>query len=169
MSQNHRVESDQNTELRTYYRFIKVRKKVKRERNREHNLDMSTSLERRRRRKPSHILMRNIVIVTSVVSAVINLVVLAISASAGKQSFELQHDKTNKMTYAPSGDSDQLPSSLIRVFVVRVKKPWILSYPLSVQRSLWSDLADAQADLSLRRDHRSFCWFVMRRLILINR
>ena len=37
------------------------------------------------------------------------------------------------------------PPSLIRVFAVRMKKPWILSYPLSAQRILWSDLADAQA------------------------
>ena len=27
------------------------------------------------------------------------------------------------------------------------------------QRRLWSDWADAQADLSLRRSHMSFCWF----------
>ena len=31
------------------------------------------------------------------------------------------------------------------VFAVRMKKPWVLSYPLSVQRRLWSDWA--------------FCWF----------
>ena len=46
---------------------------------------------------------------------------------------ELPHDKTNKMACAPSKDSDQpghLPS-LIRVFAVRMKKPWDLSYPLS--------------------------------------
>ena len=39
--------------------------------------------------------------------------------------------KTNKMTSAPSEDSDQpeLTLSLIRVFAVRMKKPWVLSYP----------------------------------------
>ena len=44
-----------------------------------------------------------------------------------------QHDKTNKMTCAPSKDSDQPghPPSLIRVFAVRMKKHWVLSYPLS--------------------------------------
>ena len=60
----------------------------------------------------------------------------------------------------PSEDSDQpghLPS-LIRVFAVRMKKPWFLSYLLSTQRRLWSDWADAQADLSLLGAH-SFCWF----------
>ena len=33
------------------------------------------------------------------------------------------------------------------------KKAWVLSYPLSAQRRLWSDWADAQADLSLRCPH----------------
>ena len=60
------------------------------------------------------------------------------------------HDKNNKMICAPS---------LIRVFAVRMKKHWDLSYPLSVQRSLWSVRADAQADLKLRWAHMSFCWF----------
>ena len=56
---------------------------------------------------------------------------------------------------APSEDSDQPghSPSLIRVFAVRMKKAWVLSYPLSAQRRLWSDLADAQADLSLRWAH----------------
>ena len=60
-----------------------------------------------------------------------------------------------------SEDSDQPghPPCLIRVFVVRMKKPWVLSYPLSTQRRLWSDWVDAEADRSLRWAHRSFCWF----------
>ena len=67
---------------------------------------------------------------------------------------------------APSEDSDQTghPPSLIRVFAVRMKKAWVLSYPLSAQRRLWSDWADAQADLSLRWAHSHFVGFVMRRL-----
>ena len=44
------------------------------------------------------------------------------------------------------------------VFIVRMKKPWVLSYPLSAQRRLWSDWADAQADPSLHWALRSFCW-----------
>ena len=70
-------------------------------------------------------------------------------------------DKTNKIAFAPSEDSDQPghSPSLNRVFVVRMKKPWDLSYPMSVQRRLWSDWADAQADLSLRWAHMPFCWF----------
>ena len=40
------------------------------------------------------------------------------------------------MACAPSEDSDQPghPPSLIRVFAVRMKKDWDLSYPLSAQR-----------------------------------
>ena len=51
---------------------------------------------------------------------------------------EPPHDKTNKVACAPSEDSDQpghLPS-LIRAFAVRMKKPWVLSYPYSTQRRL---------------------------------
>ena len=57
-----------------------------------------------------------------------------------------------------SEDSDQPehPLSLIRVFAVRMKKAWVLSYPLSAQRRFWSDWADAQANLSLRWAHSHF-------------
>ena len=59
------------------------------------------------------------------------------------------------MACAPSEDSDQpghLPS-LIRVFAVRMKKAWVISYPLSAQRRLCPDCVDAQADLRLRLAH----------------
>ena len=45
-----------------------------------------------------------------------------------------------------------------RVFTVRMKKAWVLSYPLRAQQRLWSDSVDAQADLSLL-GAQSFCWF----------
>ena len=63
----------------------------------------------------------------------------------------------------PREDSDQPGhlSSLIRVFAVCLKKAWVLSYPLSAQQRLWSDLADAQADLNLRWAHTHFVGFVM--------
>ena len=67
---------------------------------------------------------------------------------------------------APSEDSDQpghLPS-MIRDFAVCMKKPCVLSYPLSAQRRLWSDRANARADLSLRWAHSHFVGFVMSRL-----
>ena len=56
---------------------------------------------------------------------------------------------------APSEDSDQRghPPSLIRVFDVCKKKARVLSCPLSAQRRLWTDWANAQADLSLRCAH----------------
>ena len=77
------------------------------------------------------------------------------------KTFDPPHDKTNTMACAPSEDSDQpghLPR-LIRVFTVRMKKAWVISYPLNAQRRLWSNWADAQADLSLRWAHMSLCWF----------
>ena len=64
---------------------------------------------------------------------------------------EPRHDKTNKMSVRPT------KPSLIRVFAVRMKKPWVLSYPLSAQWRLWSDWAHVQADPSLRWAH---CHFV---------
>ena len=57
---------------------------------------------------------------------------------------EPPHDKTNKMACAPSQDSEQPwhPPSQIRVFAVRMKKAWVLSYPLSAQRRRYSDWAE---------------------------
>ena len=48
-----------------------------------------------------------------------------------------------------SAQSDQRhPPRLIRVFAVRMKKAWVLSYPLSAQRRLLSDFTDVHDDLS---------------------
>ena len=54
---------------------------------------------------------------------------------SGVYLIEPLHDKTSKMAYVPSEDSDQLGHlpSLIRVFVVRMKKHRVLSYPLNAQ------------------------------------
>ena len=49
---------------------------------------------------------------------------------------EPPHDKTNKMAIAPSEDQPVHPPSLIGVFAVRMKKHWVLSYPLSALRRL---------------------------------
>ena len=83
---------------------------------------------------------------------------------------EPPHDKTNIMACASSEDSNQPghPPSLISVFAVRMKKAWVLSYPLSAQRRRWSGWADAQADLSLRWAQNHFVGFVMRRLKYAN-
>ena len=51
------------------------------------------------------------------------------------------------------------------VFAVRKKKAWVLSYPLSAQRRLWWDWADAQAELSLHSADSHFVDFDMRRFI----
>ena len=79
---------------------------------------------------------------------------------------EQPHDKTIKVACVPSEGSDQPghSPSLIRVFAVRMKKARVLSYLLSVQRRLWSDWADAEADLSLRWAHSHCVGFVTRRL-----
>ena len=61
-------------------------------------------------------------------------------------------DKTNRITYVPSKDwSAWTPAQYIRAFTVWVEKRSVFNCPLSAQRRLWSDWADAQADLSL-------CW-----------
>ena len=73
---------------------------------------------------------------------------------------EFQHDKTNNMNCAPSEDSDQpaYMHNLIRAFAVCLKNIGSLATHKahSGDRSNW---VDAQADLSLRWAHRSFCWF----------
>ena len=62
---------------------------------------------------------------------------------------------------APSEDSDQPghPPSLIRVFAVHSMGSYGTKLSSCGQRRLWSDWADAQADLSLRLAHKPFCWF----------
>ena len=89
------------------------------------------------------------------------------SKSSGTIWSEPPQDKTNKMICAPNEDSDQPghPPSLIRAFAVRSMGSWGSNVSLCGQRRLWSGWADAQADLSLRWAQKSFCWFVMRRLI----
>ena len=70
--------------------------------------------------------------------------------------FEPSHDKTNKMSCAHSEDSDQPEHSpsLIRTFAVCSKDSQ--GTKDRGQRRLWSDWADAQADLS---PCWAFCWF----------
>ena len=58
----------------------------------------------------------------------------------------------------------QISLGIHPVWSVRMKKAWVLSYPLSAQRRLWSDWADAQTDASLRWAHSHFVGFVMSRL-----
>ena len=79
--------------------------------------------------------------------------------------YEPRHDKTNGISVRPAKtDQPGHPPSLIRVFDVRMKKAWVLSYQLSAERRLWSDWGDAQADLSLRLAHSHFVGFIMSQL-----
>ena len=80
-------------------------------------------------------------------------------------TIEPRHDKTNKVSVRPAKTQISLGIRPVwSVFAVRMKKPWALTYPMSAQWRLWSDWADAQADLSLRWVHTHFVGFVMRRL-----
>ena len=69
-----------------------------------------------------------------------------------KKHFEPPHDKTNKLTFVPSEDSDLPghPPSLIRAFAVRSVGSLGLNFASGGQCRIWSDWADAQADLSHR-------------------
>ena len=73
---------------------------------------------------------------------------------------ERAHDKPTKWHVCPAKTQISLGICPVwSVFAVRMKKAWVLSYPLSAQRRLWSDWADAQADLRLRWAHKPLCWF----------
>ena len=73
---------------------------------------------------------------------------------------EPPYDKTNKMAFALSEDSDQPghPPSLIRVFAVRSMGTWGPNVSSCGQRRLWSDWADSQTDLCLRWAQWPICW-----------
>ena len=65
---------------------------------------------------------------------------------------ELQRQETRHLTCVPNKDSNQPVHlhSLIRAFVVRIKKLCILGYPKYAQWRFWSDCAHSQADLNVR-------------------
>ena len=71
------------------------------------------------------------------------------------------HDKINIKTYVTSKDSDQpvQPPSMTRVFVYLPLNSLVAVEGQCDQRRLWSDCADAQADLSLRLSHQCYCRF----------
>ena len=53
--------------------------------------------------------------------------------------YEPWHDKTNKVTVRPAKTQISLGIRPVwSVYSVRMKKAWVLSYPLSPQRRLWS-------------------------------
>ena len=79
--------------------------------------------------------------------------------------YEPSRDKTKKVACAPSENSDQPghPPSVIRVFAVRMNKAWVLSYPLSAQRSEDSDQTGRMPRLIWVFDGRTLILFVLSR------
>ena len=71
------------------------------------------------------------------------------------KEYEPQHVETNKMICAPSEDS---------VFAVCMKKLWVYGYPVSTQRRLWSDWADARLVWVFAGPTCHFVGFVVLRL-----
>ena len=82
-----------------------------------------------------------------------------------KRIVHLSRDMTKPTKWVCA--EQRLRSAWVRVFAVIMKKAWVLSYPLSTQRRLWSDWADAQDDLSLHLAHTRFVGFVMSQLIYL--
>ena len=75
-------------------------------------------------------------------------------------TFELPHEKNNKVACAHSKDSDQPGPHT--VWSESSLSAWRKLGSLAthwVHSEDWSDWAHAQADLSLRGVHTSFCWF----------
>ena len=73
---------------------------------------------------------------------------------AWSEQNEPLHDKTNKMTCAPSKASDQTGRI---VFAVYMKKPWALSYPLSTQQRLIRQ--SGCPVIWVLAGRMSLCWF----------
>ena len=85
-----------------------------------------------------------------------------------EDTFEPRHDKPKKVSVRPTKTQISLGIHPVwSVFAACMKKVWVLSYPLSAQQRLWSDWADAQADMCLRWAHSPFVDFVMSRLIFV--
>ena len=79
--------------------------------------------------------------------------------------YEPLHEKTNKIENSDLPGHLPSPLRLIWVFAVCSVGSYGPKLPLCGQRILWSDWADAQADLYLRWAHSHCVGFVMGRLI----
>ena len=79
--------------------------------------------------------------------------------------YEPPHDKTNKMAcVCPAKTQISLGICPVwSIFAVCMKKAWVLSYPLSAQRSLWSGRMPRLIWVFAARSH--FVGFVMLQLI----
>ena len=81
------------------------------------------------------------------------------STKVSSSKFEPHHDKTNK-SVRPAKTQISLGIRPVRsVFAVRLMGSWGPTVSSCGQRRLWSDWADAQADLSVRCSHLPLCWF----------
>ena len=74
---------------------------------------------------------------------------------------EPQREKTYLQTCAPNEDSNQTahPRSLIRVFVIRMKKLCILGYPKMRPVKILTKMPNEQADLNYRLAYESEIFF----------
>ena len=81
--------------------------------------------------------------------------------------YETAWEKTYNKTFMTSRDSDQPvhSSNMSRVLVYPYLDSLEVVEGTCDQRRLWSDCADAQADLSLRWSRNSYCRFVVRWLM----
>ena len=81
--------------------------------------------------------------------------------------FEPADDKTYNKTCVTSKDLDHSvhPTTMARVLGHHSLDSMEAVHGTCDQRRLWSDCAEAQADLSLRLSHKSYCSFVVRWLI----
>ena len=74
-------------------------------------------------------------------------------------------DPLPKTTYFFVWPKSKCRLSLIRFFPFCMKKAWVLNYQLGTLQRLWSDWADAQADLSLCFVNTHFVRYVMSLLV----
>ena len=83
----------------------------------------------------------------------------AVSKAALINSACAWQNKQNDLCTPRDSDQPGYPPSLIRVFAVHSMGSWGPHASSCAQQRLWSDWANAQADLSLRCAHMPFCWF----------
>ena len=80
------------------------------------------------------------------------------SFTSGKTYLVIKRWRIVKWATTWQNQQSDCAPSLIRIFVVRMKKTWALSYPFNAQRRHWSDWADL---MCLRWAHTHFVGFVV--------
>ena len=89
-----------------------------------------------------------------------NLSYTPLSDPWNRSKMNMSRNMTKATKCAPSEDSDQPghPPSLVGAFAVRMKKAWVLSFPLSAQRRLIR-LGRCPGWYESSLGAHSFCWF----------